>query len=207
MRVSSYFRTIGSLKRMKSRAERRRGDRELQRAKKRLQKGVPEWTPFVEASLPPGYPVHLDKPLKVLVNSRYQVNLYLHETPLGGVMQLSIKRRDKETIHDWRDLQRIKNEIMGPEVEACELYPADSRLVDTSNQYHLWCLPEGMGFPFGYGDRLVCEHDGVDGSKQRPFDEDNRPAGCVSAADIADQVAEVRRGHVVSAANQTDSDD
>lgn len=48
---------------------------------------------------------------------------------------LSIKRRDKEVIHDWRDLQQIKNELIGPEHEGIELYPAESRLMDTANQY------------------------------------------------------------------------
>jgi hypothetical protein len=37
-------------------------------------------------------------------------------------------------VHDWRDLQRIKNQLVGPECEAVELYPAESRKVDTANQ-------------------------------------------------------------------------
>src|SRR5580704_308381 len=48
---------------------------------------------------------------------------------------LSIKRRDKEPIHDWRDLQEIKNQICGPEFEAIEIYPAEDRKVDSANQY------------------------------------------------------------------------
>ena len=52
---------------------------------------------------------------------------------------LSIKRRDQEPFHDWRAMQSIKNAICGPEWEAIEIYPAESRLVDTANQYHLFC--------------------------------------------------------------------
>lgn len=52
---------------------------------------------------------------------------------------LSIKRLDREPINDWRAMQKIKNSIVGPEWEAVEIYPAESRLVDTANQYHLWC--------------------------------------------------------------------
>src|SRR5215471_20904261 len=31
---------------------------------------------------------------------------------------LSVKRRDKQPIHDWRDLQEVKNQLCGPECEA-----------------------------------------------------------------------------------------
>ena len=77
-------------------------------------------------------------------------------------------RRDRSATHDWRHLQRIKNELCGPEREAIELYPAESRLVDTNNQYHLFVLPEGFTMPLGYAERDVA--DVVDGKhQQRPF--------------------------------------
>ena len=72
------------------------------------------------------------------------------------------------SIHDWRELQQIKNAICGEEIEAVELYPA-SRLVDTSNQYHLWALPAGKRFPFGYKERLLITEPGMK-AKQRPFE-------------------------------------
>jgi len=84
---------------------------------------------------------------------------------------LSIVRRDRSACHDWRDLQRIKNELCGEEREAVELHPAESRLVDTNNQYHLFVLPEGVVVPLGYAERDVS--DLVDGTahQQRPFRE------------------------------------
>ena len=42
------------------------------------------------------------------------------------VVRLSTQRHDGRPIHDWRELQRIKTEIVGAEAEAVELYPADS---------------------------------------------------------------------------------
>lgn len=91
----------------------------------------------------------------IFVNDEYQVNI--HET--NSWVHLSIKRLDKEPVHDWRDLQAIKNMLLGNEIEAVELYPAESRLVDTANQYHLWCLKDEDGYPikfnFGFGDRSV----------------------------------------------------
>lgn len=114
-------------------------------------------------------------------NSRYQV--VIDRDPAGldpswpRLLHLSIKRIDRAPIHDWRDLQRIKNELVGLEHEAVELYPAESRVVDTANQYHLWVIAEpGLCFPFGWTERLVMS--GTDGqSRQRPFEEDAADAG------------------------------
>lgn len=108
----------------------------------------------------------------VYLNSRYQVSVRYAETGEGWpeMLHLSIKRRDREVIHDWRDLQRIKNALVGEEHEAVELYPAESRLTDTANQYHLWVLTDpGVRFPFGFQDRLTWgESRGA--AKQRAFD-------------------------------------
>jgi hypothetical protein len=59
-------------------------------------------------------------------------------------------------IHDWSVLQGIKNEIVGPEFEAVELYPAQSRLMKRECCYHLWILASDAGetkpprFPIGF---------------------------------------------------------
>jgi len=59
----------------------------------------------------------------------------------GGMIQIGINSHDGTARHDWRDFQGIKNQIAGPECEAFELYPAESRLMDPSNYYSLWCFP------------------------------------------------------------------
>lgn len=53
-------------------------------------------------------------------------------------IQLTIERRDLQPCRDWKHLQQIKNELIGPEHEAVELFPAESRLIDAGNQYHMW---------------------------------------------------------------------
>lgn len=75
---------------------------------------------------------------------------------------LSIRHGEREPIRDWRVFQDIKNQTVGPEFEAAELFPAEDRLVDVANQYHLWVLagPVNAGgerprFPFGWGMRSV----------------------------------------------------
>ena len=58
-----------------------------------------------------------------------------------GMIQLGISATDGSARHDWRDFQAIKNQLAGEECEAFELYPAESRLMDPSNYYTLWCFP------------------------------------------------------------------
>ena len=71
---------------------------------------------------------------------------------------LSFKRIDRKPIKDWRHVQNIKNDILGLECEAVEIYPAESRLTDTANQYHLWGFtdPE-FRFPWGFPSRQVFD--------------------------------------------------
>ena len=74
------------------------------------------------------------------------------------MIHLSIRNQDHGAGHDWRDFQRIKNQLAGEDYEAVEIYPAEDRKIDTANQYHLWCFP--FSFPFGLGDkRMVTNHD------------------------------------------------
>ena len=112
-------------------------------------------------------------------NSRYQVAARRNYTDdgEGGIVEmvhLSIKRIDGQTIHDWRDKQRIKTELLGAECEAIELYPAESRLIDTANQYHLWGVNSTtFRWPVGWHEgRLTLDPNEADvaGAHQRPFE-------------------------------------
>lgn len=112
----------------------------------------------------------------VCMNDLYQVNAQEVAVPFGAVagdmMWLSIKRRDKAPIHDWRDLQAVKNLIVGPEHVGFEVYPAESRLVDTANQYHLWVfLDPKVRLPVGFREREILGADqaAVVGATQRDF--------------------------------------
>lgn len=106
-------------------------------------------------------------------NDKYQVAVFRDEGPDGdaSMIHLSIKRIDRQPVHDWRELQQIKNMLVGPECEGIELYPAESRLVDTANQYHLWVCSDPMfRIPVGFTTRMVHEEPLV-GCVQRPFDQ------------------------------------
>lgn len=106
-------------------------------------------------------------------NDQYQVNV--DNNPQHGfgegqqLTHLSVKRLDKEPIHDWRDLQEIKNMLTHPEREGMEIYPAESRLLDGANQFHIWVLPKGAKVPCGFWSRNVSSESPI-GGKQRPVE-------------------------------------
>jgi hypothetical protein len=104
-------------------------------------------------------------------NGRYEV-LVLPHPP--GWLHLVIRRQDRLPVRRWRDLQRIKNELAGPERDAIEVFPAESRLHDPCNLYDLWVLPEGYQFPVGWNYRDVrdLKQAAAYGAVQEPFEED-----------------------------------
>lgn len=94
------------------------------------------------------------KVARVFSNDKYTV--FVRNYPETKTMWLSIKRNDQNAIHDWRDLQQIKNMLVGEECEAVELYPAESRKVDQANQYHLWASTDPtFRFPVGYSEGQI----------------------------------------------------
>lgn len=132
------------------------------------------------------------------VNSRYTVIVTPAEKAdprAPNMVHLSIRRNDREPIRDWRDLQRIKNDLVGPECEAIELFPAESRLVDTANQFHLWAFTDPtFRLGLGWNERLVVDAGSSPSgskSKQRAFDPEIRPADTLTPTQ-AEELARVQ---------------
>ena len=101
---------------------------------------------------------------EIYVNDIYQVAVYRNEDAdelihipefKGRCTWLSIKRKDKRPVNNWQDMQTIKNRLVGTNCDAMQLYPAEKRMVNTSNQYHLIVFPEGEVIPFGWMERVV----------------------------------------------------
>lgn len=144
---------------------------------------IPIWTPLERAVIPRSeitkaqqrfglsdeeIAQHLDA--EFWKNDRYQVQKRLIEQGPGAApwVWLSIHRLDRAPCRDWRDFQRIKNQLVGAECEGIELYPAESRLVDAANEYHVICSTDpAWRFPFGFQERLVSNAPGGK-AKQRP---------------------------------------
>lgn len=115
---------------------------------------------------------------------RYENNLYaVNVTEVEVITDetkeawqwLSIKRLDRGVVRDWRHLQRIKTELCGPESEAVEIFPPESQLVDTANQFHLWVLPSGrfLSVGFRYGRTIATPSEAEHyGARQRAFEND-----------------------------------
>lgn len=89
-----------------------------------------------------GWPSQVDEAFS---NDLYSV---LKRDAPFGVIHLAI-RTHSNAEPPWRDLQRIKNELYGPERFAMQVCPAASRLVDAADLYHLWIMPEGFHPGFG----------------------------------------------------------
>lgn len=102
------------------------------------------------------------------INDLYQVEVTRDVENRSA--HINIRRRDGYPGRDWRHFQQIKNEIVGPECEAIELYPAESRLMDEANKYHLWASTDpAFRFPFGMEKRTVRFGDDTQsGLRQRP---------------------------------------
>jgi hypothetical protein len=91
------------------------------------------------------------------------------DTPDGwpDMVWLSVRRQDRGPVRDWRHMQAIKTQLVGAECEGVELYPAESRVVDTANQFHIWAFNEpGPKFPFGFGEGKRTD-DSAGGTVQR----------------------------------------
>jgi hypothetical protein len=132
--------------------------------------------PFIEGDPPPQ---RLNAGDRAFYNGKYQAILKYD----GDITILTIRREDRRPVTDWRDVQWIKNQLLGPEIEAVQLFPAESRLVDMSNQFYLYAVtsPPGYRFPFGFQERRVSESITVNvansgPSQQRPFADHVRPA-------------------------------
>jgi len=89
------------------------------------------------------------------VGEAFSNNLYVvfvcdpEPTSWGSVERLMVRRNDGSPGVPWSHMQRIKDELCGPERLAIEVFPPASELVDNANIYHLWVLPTGFELPFG----------------------------------------------------------
>jgi hypothetical protein len=139
---------------------------------------MPHWKPFQEVPEPKNTAVSGGRWFR---NGKYQVTIYPHRDRDGrACLEIALRREDRKAIFDWRDVQLIKNQLCGAEEEWVQLFPAESRLVDTANQYYFFSYP-GRQFPFGTVDRTVSQdiqvRAGEDSgwSRQRPFRAEHRP--------------------------------
>lgn len=46
----------------------------------------------------------------------------------------------------WWEMQRIKDELAGPDAMAVEVYPPAAEVVDEADMFHIWVLPQPLTF-------------------------------------------------------------
>ena len=59
----------------------------------------------------------------------------------GPTRHLKVERVDGKDGITWDELQRIKDEYLGPDVAAVEFFPPTDNVVDEINMRHLWEVP------------------------------------------------------------------
>ena len=65
---------------------------------------------------------------------------------IGKYIHLRIQRIDNKPVHNYMDFQQIKNDLLGEDVIAIEIYPKKSDFKNGSHTYHLWTW-EGIETP------------------------------------------------------------
>ena len=103
----------------------------------------------------------------IYCNETYQVMVERN----GPLIHMCIRRHDGQPCKNWKEHQQIKSQLIGPEYEAVELFPAESRLIDTTNEYHLWIHPSPKyRFPFGFNsNRCAIDNLPTFGEESQPL--------------------------------------
>ena len=139
----------------------------------------PDWTPFQRTA------ERERDGAQLWENSRYIVAVYPPERYAEGwprFVHLSFKHHANVAISDFRDMQAIKNALIGEESMAVQIFPAESQLIDGANQYHLWCLvpycwPEvdedtdWPWLPVGFMEGRMVTDVAPEGGRQRTFED------------------------------------
>jgi len=64
-------------------------------------------------------------------------------TDAGLAIRAMVQKWDDTPI-SWATLQRVKNEVFGPNTWAVQYFPAEDQLIDQFNFYWLWVFPGGQ---------------------------------------------------------------
>ena len=77
-------------------------------------------------------------------NERYTANVHYLDGKRDGFVEIAVHNHNRTPPVPWRHLQQIKNEVVGPDREAVQLFPAEDRLLDTANEYWIYVYPTGQ---------------------------------------------------------------
>jgi len=76
---------------------------------------------------------------------RNKVFSVLDRTTTDGVRHLAVASLS-QIRPSWYEMQRIKDELAGPDATAVEVYPPHAEIVDGADMFHIWVLPTPLSF-------------------------------------------------------------
>lgn len=84
-------------------------------------------------------------PLPPRIRARYLCDVT--HSARTGLRHLRIRRQDGGRHFPWWHLQALKNELLGEEVYAVEVFPPQNDVIDVFNFRHLWEVQDGGTLP------------------------------------------------------------
>lgn len=129
------------------------GTREQRRLAKKWEReaiATGRWRPWESMPIPldwGNYSGWVREVTRVERNWLYVVLIRPVATAWGEVHHLAI-RTPSSLEPPWRDKQRIKDDLFGPEFTAVEVMPPQGELIDEADMYHMWVMPAEFMLPF-----------------------------------------------------------
>jgi hypothetical protein len=108
------------------------------------------WGDWERIDLPTGVPGSNGWAREVVAAYRNKVFSVLERDAGGGVRHYSVSSLSQRR-PSWWEMQRIKDEIAGPDKTAVEVYPPRAEIVDDADMYHFWVLPAALPFSLPRG--------------------------------------------------------
>lgn len=110
-----------------------------------------DWGPWEGGNVRASLRAHGEQPSLVwslFQNNFYVVSLTPFQCDWGWCVHVVIRCKHAGNQPLWSNKQRVKDELLGPQRVAIEVFPAAKDLVDQADAYHLWVLPENFRLPF-----------------------------------------------------------
>lgn len=95
-----------------------------------------EWTQFEDRTVEAKAKYPSTNLISFKANNLFSVQEFM----IDGIRVAGIRRHDQSTNISWETKMRIKNEVIGEDVAAVEVYPRMINLVDQANMYWLWII-------------------------------------------------------------------
>ena len=122
-----------------------RGQRTAILAEEAKRRKSGQWGSWQEITFPPGTVGPKGWVAEITRAHKCRVFSVLDRMDASGARHLAVTSLS-EIRPTWHEMQRIKDEIAGPDATAIEVYPPKSEIVDDANMFHIWVIPGTLPF-------------------------------------------------------------